>query len=128
MISDPIHVTSLVEADLLTGLLARRGLTGELAQRFLNPSYDHHLHDPYLLTDMAAAAERIADAGRVRELLLERLPGAEHELVHQLARVGDGERHRPRLQVRRRGIDPKVAQRHGHGVGMARAARAARRR
>lgn len=49
--------------DLTASLLARRGiLTKEDAERFLNPSYDEHLHDPLLMTDMRKAAERFAAA------------------------------------------------------------------
>ena len=49
--------------DLTAALLARRGiLTKEDAEAFLNPSYDEHLHDPLLMTDMPKAARRFADA------------------------------------------------------------------
>ncbi len=49
--------------DLTAALLARRGvLTKEDAEKFLNPSYDEHLHDPLLMTDMSLAAERFASA------------------------------------------------------------------
>lgn len=49
--------------DLIAALLARRGVsTREEAQRFLNPSYDLHLHDPLLMTDMRKGAERLAAA------------------------------------------------------------------
>ncbi len=49
--------------DLTSALLARRGiLKKEEAEKFLNPSYDLHLHDPFLMTDMRKAAERFADA------------------------------------------------------------------
>ena len=49
--------------DLTASLLARRGvLTKDDAERFLNPSYDEHLHDPLLMTDMKRAAERFASA------------------------------------------------------------------
>ncbi len=56
--------TELEEHDDLTAaLLARRGVaTKEEAERFLNPSYDRHLHDPLLMTDMPKAARRLADA------------------------------------------------------------------
>ena len=40
--------------DLTAALLARRGvLTKEEAEKFLNPSYDKHLHDPFLMCDMS---------------------------------------------------------------------------
>ncbi|MBI4122055.1 MAG: single-stranded-DNA-specific exonuclease RecJ [Parcubacteria group bacterium] len=49
--------------DLTAALLARRGvLTRESALAFLNPSYDAHLHDPFLMTDMPRAAKRLAAA------------------------------------------------------------------
>ena len=49
--------------DLTSALLARRGiLTKADAEKFLNPSYDLHLHDPLLMTDMEKASRRFADA------------------------------------------------------------------
>ncbi len=49
--------------DLTAALLARRGVvTKEAAEKFLNPSYDLHLHDPFLMIDMQKAAERFARA------------------------------------------------------------------
>ena len=64
---DPLNETlreELAEYDDLTAaLLARRGiLTKETADKFLNPSYDEHLHDPLLMIDMQKAAERLAAA------------------------------------------------------------------
>lgn len=54
--------------DLTAALLARRGvLTKEEAARFLEPSYDEHLHDPLLMTDMEKAARRLATAIEERE-------------------------------------------------------------
>ncbi|MBI2409900.1 single-stranded-DNA-specific exonuclease RecJ [Candidatus Kaiserbacteria bacterium] len=49
--------------DLTAALLARRGIATKLeAEKFLNPSYDAHLFDPLLMTDMPRAAERLAAA------------------------------------------------------------------
>lgn len=49
--------------DLTAALLARRGvLTKKDAEKFLNPSYDAHLYDPFLMMDMKKAARRFADA------------------------------------------------------------------
>ncbi|NNM83598.1 single-stranded-DNA-specific exonuclease RecJ [Candidatus Parcubacteria bacterium] len=49
--------------DLTAALLARRGIvTKGAADAFLNPSYDLHLHDPLLMTDMEKAAKRFATA------------------------------------------------------------------
>ena len=43
--------------DLTAALLSRRGIASrEEADAFLNPSYDQHLHDPLLMTDMPKAA------------------------------------------------------------------------
>ncbi len=56
--------TELKSHDELTAsLLSRRGiLTKEGAEKFLNPSYDTHLYDPFLMVDMKKAAERFASA------------------------------------------------------------------
>ncbi len=49
-------------------LLFARGIdTHEKAERFLNPDYDTHLHDPFLFTDMEKAVERILRAMREDE-------------------------------------------------------------
>lgn len=49
--------------DFTAALLARRGITtASDAQAFLAPSYDEHIHDPMLMTDMPRAAERLARA------------------------------------------------------------------
>ncbi len=49
--------------DLIAALLARRGITTkEAAEKFLNPSYNLHLHDPLLMADMSKSARRLADA------------------------------------------------------------------
>jgi single-stranded-DNA-specific exonuclease len=67
----PLHdpLTNVLRAelaeydDLTSALLARRGiLTKDGAQKFLNPSYDLHLYDPFLMTDMQKASRRFADA------------------------------------------------------------------
>ncbi len=64
---EPLHEAlreELAEYDDLTAaLLARRDiLTKESAEKFLNPSYDNHLHDPFLMTDMQKAARRLGTA------------------------------------------------------------------
>jgi single-stranded-DNA-specific exonuclease len=47
--------------DIIAGLLARRGITTrEAAEKFLNPSYANHLHNPLLMLDMEKAAKRLA--------------------------------------------------------------------
>lgn len=49
--------------DLTAALLARRGVATRVdAEKFLHPSYDEHLHDPFLMTDMRKAVERFARA------------------------------------------------------------------
>ena len=47
---------------LIDELLKKRGLTGEVAQAFLSPSYDATKHDPFLLPDMRMAVDRIRQA------------------------------------------------------------------
>ncbi len=48
---------------LVSQLLSNRGIkTFEEAQRFLNPDFDRHLHDPFLLPDMEKAVGRILKA------------------------------------------------------------------
>ncbi len=64
---EPLHKTAREELraydDLTAALFFRRGIvTKEAAEKFLNPSYDAHLHDPLLMTDMREAARRFADA------------------------------------------------------------------
>lgn len=56
------HSISLVEP-LLTKLLVNRGVTTqEEADSFLTPSYDNHMHDPFLLNDMEKAVKRVYKA------------------------------------------------------------------
>jgi single-stranded-DNA-specific exonuclease len=67
LLHDPIDETirKALEAydDMTASLLARRGITtAEEAEAFLSPSYDEHIHDPMLMTDMPKAAERLAKA------------------------------------------------------------------
>jgi len=57
--------------ELLAALLARRGITTRAdAEIFLNPSYDEHLHDPLLMTDMEKAARRLATAIQSKEKIV----------------------------------------------------------
>lgn len=64
---DPLDETLRAELaeydDLTASLLARRGIASRAeAIRFLRPSYDEHLHDPLIMTDMEKAASRLAGA------------------------------------------------------------------
>ncbi len=69
---DPLGETLRAELmeydDLTASLLSRRGITTrEEAARFLSPSYDEHLHNPLLMTDMKKAAERLVRAIKAGE-------------------------------------------------------------
>ncbi len=49
--------------DLTASLLVRRGIsTREGAAEFLRPDYTQHIHDPFLMLDMAKSASRVAEA------------------------------------------------------------------
>ncbi len=62
-LTDALRKELSAHDDLTAALLVRRGiLTREAAEKFLNPSYDLHLHDPFLMTDMHKAARRFANA------------------------------------------------------------------
>ena len=50
-------------SDLLRSLLTKRGIeSDEHIAAFLNPSFDEHLQDPMLLSDMEKALERFFSA------------------------------------------------------------------
>jgi single-stranded-DNA-specific exonuclease len=54
--------------ELLQELLIARGITlEEEAERFLNPDYDAHVHDPFLMKDMGRAVDRTLSAIKNRE-------------------------------------------------------------
>lgn len=54
--------------DLTAALLARRGVkTAADAEAFLSPSYDAHIHDPMLMTDMPKAAARLSRGIETKE-------------------------------------------------------------
>ncbi len=56
--------------ELIEQLLGRRGLDDLARANFLAPDYDQHLHDPYLMTDMEAAVERILLAAKRKETVV----------------------------------------------------------
>lgn len=71
-IADPISLEAKQElssySPFLQQLLFRRGVeTATDAEIFLNPSYTDHLHDPFLLHDMAKAVARIEKALETNE-------------------------------------------------------------
>jgi single-stranded-DNA-specific exonuclease len=53
--------------EIVALILARRGLDSAQMDRFLYPDYDLHLHDPYLMSDMAEAVDRIVQARAAHE-------------------------------------------------------------
>ena len=57
-------------SSFLQQLLYNRGITdAAAAQQFLNPSYDEHLHDPWLMPGMQAAVGRIETALGAQEMI-----------------------------------------------------------
>ena len=58
-------------SELMKELLFHRGIkTAEDAQEFLNPSYDDHVHDPFLLKDMDKAVRRVLSAIEKNEKII----------------------------------------------------------
>ena len=57
-------------SDLLDLLLHNRGIALADREKFLNPSYDDHLYDPYLLKDMEKAVVRIFEATEAKEKII----------------------------------------------------------
>lgn len=105
--------TELKEYDDLTAaLLAHRGiLTKEAAGKFLNPSYDLHLHDPFLMIDMDKAAHRFADAILAKEKIAvwsdydcDGIPGG--VLLHDFLKKADAD------------FENYIPHRHDEGYGM----------
>ncbi|MBK5215681.1 MAG: single-stranded-DNA-specific exonuclease RecJ [Candidatus Pacebacteria bacterium] len=56
--------------ELLDLLLTNRGIPIEERERFLNPSYEKHLYDPYLMKDMERVCVRIFEAIEAKEKIL----------------------------------------------------------
>lgn len=56
--------------ELLDLLLTNRGISPENKERFLNPSFDEHLYDPFLMKDMERACVRIFEAIEAKEKIL----------------------------------------------------------
>jgi single-stranded-DNA-specific exonuclease len=58
------------DAELLDLCLKNRGISFEEREKFLNPSYENHIHDPYLLKDMDRAVARIESAITHKEKII----------------------------------------------------------
>ena len=58
------------EVELLNILLSNRGILKEEKEKFLNPSFDEHLYDPFLMKDMERACVRIFEAVEAKEKIL----------------------------------------------------------
>jgi len=56
--------------ELLDLLLTNRGISIEDRERFLNPSFDEHLYDSFLMKDMEKACVRIFEAVEAKEKIL----------------------------------------------------------
>ncbi len=61
--SSEVEKELLAYSPLVRQLLVGRGIqSGEEAERFLNPDYENHTHDPFALKDMEKAVIRILEA------------------------------------------------------------------
>lgn len=60
----------LNQVELLDLLLNNRGILPSEKEHFLNPSYDNHIYDPYLLRDMEKSCNRIYDAIKNQEKIV----------------------------------------------------------
>lgn len=58
------------ETELLDLLLRNRGIKKEDKEKFLNPSYEEHLYDPYLMKDMEKVCVRIFEAIEAKEKIV----------------------------------------------------------
>jgi len=58
------------ETELLDLLLKNRGITKENREKFLNPSYEDGLYDPYKMLDMEKAVVRIFEATEAKEKIV----------------------------------------------------------
>jgi single-stranded-DNA-specific exonuclease len=56
--------------ELLDILLANRGITPDQRERFLNPSYEDHMYDPFLMKNMERACVRIFEAIEAKEKIV----------------------------------------------------------
>ena len=56
--------------ELLDLLLLNRGIGKDDRERFLSPSYDDHLYDPFLMKDMERVCVRIFEAVEAKEKIL----------------------------------------------------------
>jgi single-stranded-DNA-specific exonuclease len=64
-------VRERIDGDIVDNLLFHRGIkTLEEKNNFLNPNYDTHIHDPFLLKDAKKAAERIVKAIENKEKIV----------------------------------------------------------
>jgi len=56
--------------ELLDLLLKNRGISPEDREKFLNPSYEEHIYDPFLMKDMERAVVRMFEATEAKEKIL----------------------------------------------------------
>ncbi len=122
------HVPSSVSEDLkyyssfLQTLLHNRGIFArEEAEKFLNPSYETSLHDPYLLHDMEKACVRIYEAIEANEKIIiygdydcDGIPGGVilHDFFQKIHPKGDSE------ILGYRNFENYIPDRHDEGYGL----------
>ena len=59
------------EIEFLDLLLKNRGIKDENKDKFLNPSYENHLYDSFLMKDMEKVCVRIFEATEAKEKIVE---------------------------------------------------------
>lgn len=70
-LTDEVRSALIEHNELVAGLLARRGITTkEMADAFLTPSYDEHLHNPLHMKNMERAVVRITEAIDAKEKIV----------------------------------------------------------
>jgi len=69
------RVALRTQENLVDQLLENRDVSYETREAFLHPDFERDLHDPFLMTDMHAAADRVLVARETQEKIVIRAGG-----------------------------------------------------